>query len=393
MELLRKAISGILLTLLLMSMLTLAFNIQPVKAEPKTIVVPDDYPTIQAAIDAASPGDTIYVKKGVYYENIVVNKPQLFLVGESPEDAIIDGLYRTVVVLIEADGVIFENFTVQNGTIPTLPGMQHSGIGVRNCSMVTIKNNIIKGNDEGIWLLSASMCSLTNNVIIDNYCSGIKISKWRLGYVVPETNDITNNTIKRNFHGIFLSETHDNRITENYIIENSNTGIWLESSSMNRIYHNSLINNKYQVYSCESTNIWDDSYPSGGNYWSDYTGVDLYSGPNQDQPGSDGIGDSPYVIDENNVDRYPLMQPWKPTGPPFHPAPKVSLKIVPISELEGKYRCEITLKNLGEDSLYSERNKSGVHMQLINAEITDVDKGTFDEYLCQFEYPLKIVNE
>jgi len=57
----------------------------------------------------------------------------------------------------------------------------------------------------------------------------------------------------------------------------------------------------------DSTNVWDDDYPSGGSYWSDYNGVDVKNGPNQDQPSSDGIGDTPYVIDANNQDRYPLM--------------------------------------------------------------------------------------
>jgi hypothetical protein len=62
-------------------------------------------------------------------------------------------------------------------------------------------------------------------------------------------------------------------------------------------------------------NVWDDGYPSGGNYWSDYTGVDLYSGPYQNETSSDGIGDTPYDIDENNVDHYPLMKPWTPKPP------------------------------------------------------------------------------
>ncbi len=46
--------------------------------------------------------------------------------------------------------------------------------------------------------------------------------------------------------------------------------------------------------------MWDDGYPSGGNYWSDYKGVDA---------NGDGIGDTPHVIDEYNKDRYPLMAP------------------------------------------------------------------------------------
>jgi len=61
------------------------------------------------------------------------------------------------------------------------------------------------------------------------------------------------------------------------------------------------------VYSYASINVWDDGYPSGGNYWSDYTDVDQYSGPNQDQPGSDGIWDHPYVIDPYAKDNYPIV--------------------------------------------------------------------------------------
>jgi hypothetical protein len=58
------------------------------------------------------------------------------------------------------------------------------------------------------------------------------------------------------------------------------------------------VNNKNQVYSEDSSNIWDDGYPSGGNYWSNYTGVDI---------NDDGIGDTAHIIDASNTDRYPLM--------------------------------------------------------------------------------------
>ncbi|MCJ7423045.1 hypothetical protein MUP01_02090, partial [Candidatus Bathyarchaeota archaeon] len=57
-------------------------------------------------------------------------------------------------------------------------------------------------------------------------------------------------------------------------------------------------------------NVWDDGYPSGGNYWSDYAGLDLYRGAYQNESGSDGIGDVPYNIDASNNDHYPLMTPW-----------------------------------------------------------------------------------
>jgi hypothetical protein len=58
--------------------------------------------------------------------------------------------------------------------------------------------------------------------------------------------------------------------------------------------------------------VWDNGYPSGGNYWSNYDGTDSYSGPCQNVTGSDGVGDTPYVIDGSNQDNYPLMTPHTP---------------------------------------------------------------------------------
>jgi hypothetical protein len=62
-----------------------------------------------------------------------------------------------------------------------------------------------------------------------------------------------------------------------------------------------------------SINQWDIGYPSGGNYWNNYTGADLYKGLYQNVNGSDGIGDTPYTIDRNNRDRYPYINSYMPT--------------------------------------------------------------------------------
>ena len=115
------------------------------------------------------------------------------------------------------------------------------------------------------------------------------------------------------FYDVYGNITMNN-IIDNTIIDNYR-GIYLDSVHNNQIYHNSFINNIIQAYD-NGTNYWDNGYPSGGNYWSDYTGIDAMSGPLQNIPGSDGIGDTPYVIDADSRDYYPLMSPNGTVSPP-----------------------------------------------------------------------------
>jgi len=86
-----------MLTLLLISIITLTFNVQTVKSEPKTWTVDDDGPadfhTIQEAVDVASDGDTVFVYEGTYSENIIVNKG-ISLLGEDKYTTIIDAPER-----------------------------------------------------------------------------------------------------------------------------------------------------------------------------------------------------------------------------------------------------------------------------------------------------------
>jgi parallel beta-helix repeat protein len=134
------------------------------------------------------------------------------------------------------------------------------------------------------------------------------------------SNRIHSNDITKNSDGIYLFDSSTNTITGNNIT-NSQIGIGFKTSSNNMIYNNYFVSNVQQVHDSHmddssvtsSVNYWDFGYPLGGNYWSDYTGVDAKSGANQDQLGSDGIGDTPYTIYENNKDNYPLM----PYGSPL----------------------------------------------------------------------------
>ncbi len=312
---LKKIASGILLSLLLVNTLTLAFIIKLVEAEPKTIVVPDDYSTIQEAINAANLGDTVYVRAGTYYENIVVNKT-LSLIGEDRETTIIDAGGAATTIEIVCSSVIFKGFCVRNAL---------SGIEIRGTVENIIQNNIVTNNRIGIWILTACRASYgENHIIADNIVAnnmyGLRLSGCENNKIFG--NKIENNTeigIDLEIHPTQIPEgrgSHNNSFFYNNILGNQ-IGVRIIGKN-NKLHHNNFINNTKQVQALviESyNNLWDNGYPSGGNYWSDYTGVDLYSGPYHNETGSDSIGDSPYVIDANNVDRYPLMNPWG-TGTP-----------------------------------------------------------------------------
>ena len=79
------------------------------------IVVPDDYPSIQGAINHADIGSTIYVKPGVYYENVIVYKP-VRVVGEGRDVVFVDGKGRGNVFYISADNVEITGFTIRNSS-------------------------------------------------------------------------------------------------------------------------------------------------------------------------------------------------------------------------------------------------------------------------------------
>jgi len=169
----------------------------------------------------------------------------------------------------------------------------------------TIWRNNITNNWRGISLELFS----NNNYICKNHIANNWLSIVFLDY--SQNNTISGNNITNNDHGILLADSANNNYIGGNNIANNLYGIKLVYSRNNNIFYNNFIDNAQQVYieTLDYPNNWDNGYPSGGNYWSNYTGADLKSGPNQDQLGSDGIGDTPYIIDGNNRDRYPLMSP------------------------------------------------------------------------------------
>jgi parallel beta-helix repeat protein len=212
------------------------------------------------------------------------------------------------------------NVTVRNTHITQF----RQGIWLNSSSNNNICGNNITDSVSGIWLISSSNNSIYGNTItgsesdiaLDYYSSYNNVSgnvlensKYGNGVTIgnhSNHNSISGNNITNNDgQGIWIGfASAYTGIIGNNITGNNLSGIWLDGSYLPNItaYHNNFIDNGQPVTAQELTNnVWDNAYPSGGNYWSDYTGADA---------NGDSIGDTPYIIDTNNWDNYPLMEPY-----------------------------------------------------------------------------------
>jgi len=180
-------------------------------------------------------------------------------------------------------------------------------------------NNITEIDREGIYLKSSDNNTISRNTVSKcgrtGYYSGIILSSSGNNTIDGNTissndygvkldadgnNTISNNSITYNTYGIYVWHCDLGNIVRcNIIANNTAEGIRLVASSDSVIYHNNFMGNKRHVYNSVSYNSWDSEQE--GNYWSGYTGQDL---------NGDGIGDTAYVIDASNRDRYPLMKKW-----------------------------------------------------------------------------------
>jgi len=296
--------------------------------------------TINEGICNVSAGGTVLVFNGTYYENIIVNKP-VYLIGEDKGNTVIVGRLYAHVIHISADYVSLTGFTI----LSDWEDEPMYGVFL-NANHTTITDNNIKTDESSIVLYSSRNNTITDNTISD--------TNGAISLTYSDNNTIIGNTISNNNIAIELHISSNNTIADNYITSNNYTGLFLHTScntniitgnnienngwdgveiyysssniiarnniSMNNewgigissnsknnyIYHNNLMDNNNNAYD-RGQNRWNNGYPSGGNYWSDF---DELSEGAYDM-NSDGIIEIPYDIPRgNNQDLYPLMDPW-----------------------------------------------------------------------------------
>jgi parallel beta-helix repeat protein len=279
----------------------------------------------------------------------------------------------------------------------------------------SLRNNNMTISQFNFGVIGTQLSDLINDVDTSNIVDGKPVYYWinqhdeqipkDAGYVaVVNSANITvaELNVTKNVQGVLFAFTTDSTISQSTVTENDQNGIVLISSDHNRIYANKLAGNGIGVGTVDSSNntiyhnnfmgdnaealchnssaLWDNGYPSAGNYWINFTGLDLRRGVYQNETGSDGIGDTPYIIDSHNKDNYPLMQPW--TG---HDINVISVKSTKTVVGKGfSYEVIVNVANEGDTAetfnvtAYANATVIGTE-QITNLNGTDQDILTFGQ--------------
>jgi len=301
-----RAVSGIILTLLLVCMLTMVFNIRPVRAIG-TIYIMSDGSVV--GTDKIHRDGNVYTFTDNINGSIVVEKNNI----------VVDGAGYTLQGTGSGVGIDLSvriNVTIKNLEIKAfgkgIDANSGTDLIIKKQYLILSENNITN-NSIGIGVSYSTSNSISGNNIKNNKISGIGLFRS-----APDI-DIFGNNIENNNLGIMMWDSSSKVLGNN--ITKSSIGIEIhQGAGSSAFYHNSFINNTRHVYierDSSYPSTWDNGYPSGGNYWSDHFGEDSYSGPYQNEMGRDGIIDKPYEIpppywlgSKGIIDRYPLIPPW-----------------------------------------------------------------------------------
>jgi Phospholipase_D-nuclease N-terminal/Right handed beta helix region len=177
--------------------------------------VPGDYPTIQAAVDAAGPGDLVLVGRGVYKEGVEVTTPGITIRGVDRNEVIIDGEFERAngIAVLFTDGVAVENLTTMNNQ---QNGVFWSGVRGYRSSYVTAINN----GDYGIYSFDSS-----DGLFEHSYASGSPDASYYIGQCNPCDAVITSSIGEHSGLGFSGSNASTNLYLVDNVFSHNGTGM------------------------------------------------------------------------------------------------------------------------------------------------------------------------
>jgi parallel beta-helix repeat protein len=228
------------------------------------------------------------------------------------------GIVENCIVESAMIGIAVMNSQDVNITGCTVLSMDLAGIALLYSEMVNISGDILTGGADmvGIIVGDADHINITDIEVNDSYggiiladadnvtvTDSVASNSTGLGLGVDGGNNLMImgcNFSANLYAGVFLNDTRNVTVENNSITMNQRWGVYLDNASDAKVFHNRFIGNPEQAVQGPNVtaSVWDDGYPSGGNYWSDYTGIDA---------DGDGIGDTPYTFPQGAEDRYPFM--------------------------------------------------------------------------------------
>ncbi len=171
------------------------------------IIVPDHYSTIQAAVNAASAGDSIFVRAGTYPEHVTISKT-LTLTGENRSTTIVDGSASGTVFYVNASNVVISGFTVQNAV---------RGIHYYQANNGRISDVLVTGGSEsGIFLQQSNYDQVENSTITASGM-GINLGDWGSQHTTIQQVNVHSNTVNgiTGYSGSHYTTISDSSIHDN----------------------------------------------------------------------------------------------------------------------------------------------------------------------------------
>ena len=218
-------------------------------------------------------------------------------------------------------GMLFEyavrNLTLRSNYI-TSTGAKFDGMlfsGDSNSNISISRNSIVYdykslGLFKGLGISNFNNTLINGNNIVSRGYAGLGTNSYALSLGFLYNLVVSNNTVEGVNTSLSMGIATNVTVYGNYFL-NQYTALDIGLLLNTTFYHNNFENFTVAAEISGTYNVsFNASYPVGGNYWSNYTGVDRNHGPSQNIPGSDGIGDTPYYLNATLKDNYPLMKPW-----------------------------------------------------------------------------------